>query len=67
MRKGEVLFSLVCTKKKTTKNVEVKVDAEKGALGFIENFDNRFAISMQFLLSSIVVLWCLFLMTTLFI
>ena len=52
-----IFFFVVCTFEKTIKNVEVKVDVQKGALGFRENFDNRYVSSIQFTFTSIVVIW----------
>ena len=57
----------MCTFKKATKNVEVKVDVQKGGPWLQGKFDNKCASSVQFTFSSIVVIWQYFLMTTLFI
>ena len=35
------ILRVVCTFKKAFKNVEIKVDVQKGALGFREIFGNR--------------------------
>ena len=42
-----IIFFLVCTFKKAIKNVEVKVDGQKGPLGFREKFDNKYVSSTQ--------------------
>ena len=44
---------LVCTFKEAIKNVKVKVDVQKGAVGFRENFDNRYVSPTQFRFPSI--------------
>ena len=49
------MFSLVCTFKRVIKNVQIKVDVQKGALGFRENNDNRCVNFIQFMFSSIIV------------
>ena len=41
-------FSLVCTFKKAIKNVEVKVDVQKGPLGFRRKAENTFVSFIQF-------------------
>ena len=48
-------FFLVCTFKNAIMNVDVKVDVQKGALGFRE-IDNICASSIQFRFSFIVVI-----------
>ena len=62
--KGEALYFFgvyVCTFKRAIKNVQAKVDAQKGgtmgALGFKEKIDNKRASSIQFIFSFIVVIW----------
>ena len=49
-------FSLVCAFKEPIKKVEVKVDVQKGALGFRGKFDRRCASSIYFTsLSNVVI------------
>ena len=50
-------YFVVCTFEKAMKNVKVKVNVQKGALGFRENFDNRCVSSIQFTFAFIVVIW----------
>ena len=45
------------TFKEDVKNVEVKVDVQKGALEFRGNNGNRYPSSIQFAFLSIVVIW----------
>jgi hypothetical protein len=61
--KGEALYFFgvyVCTFKRAIKNVQAKVDAQKGgtmgALGFKEKIGNRCVSSIQFNFSSIVII-----------
>ena len=51
----EYSFSLMCTFKKIVKNVDVKVDVQKGALGFRKIIDNKCVSSIQFKFSFIIV------------
>ena len=55
--KERYCFSLLCTLIKVIKNIEVKVDVQKGALRYREKFDNRLVRFIQFAFSSIVVIW----------
>ena len=38
-------------------NTQVKIDVQKGALGFREEFDNTYVSSIRFTFPSIVVRW----------
>ena len=49
-------FTQVCTFQKAIKNVEVKVDVQKGALGFKGKTYNIFVSFIQSMFSSIVVI-----------
>ena len=49
-------LSLVCTFEKATKNLDVKVDVRKGALGFRGNTNNEGASFIQFTFSSIIII-----------
>ena len=50
-------FSLVYISKKVVNFFEVKVDVQKGPLGFREFFYNNCASFIQFMFSSIIVIW----------
>ena len=52
---GRGIFVLVYTFKKSIKNVEVKVDVQKGALGLRGENDNGYVSSIYFTFLSIVV------------
>lgn len=47
----------MCTFRKVIKNDEEEVDVQKGALGFRGKFDNKFVSFIQFMISSIVIMW----------
>ena len=58
-KKKRYYLSLVCTCKKASNNqFEVYVEVQNGALSFSgKRFDNRCASFIQFMLSSIIVIW----------